>query len=74
MNKKALLEAKEKLGSWDALASVCGVAQPVAYNWYHRNKNGTPADKVLVIEKHTGVSRHKLRPDVFGRIDEEKTK
>lgn len=71
MNKKALMRAKEKLGSWHALARVCGVAQPVAYNWYHRNKNGAPADKVLVIEEHTGISRHELRPDVFGESKKE---
>lgn len=71
MKKEALLEAKEILGSWAALGELCGVSQPVAYNWYHRNKNGVPADKVLLIEKSTGVSRHRLRPDVFGEEKKE---
>lgn len=71
MSKKALLMAKDKLGSWSALGKICGVSQPVAYNWYHRNKEGVPADKVLVIEEHTGISRHELRPDVFGESKKE---
>lgn len=71
MNKEALLEAKRALGSWSALGDLCGVSQPVAYNWYHRNKNGVPADKVLLIEEKTGISRYKLRPDVFGEEKKE---
>lgn len=71
MSKAALLEAKKVLGSWAALGKACGVSQPVAYNWYHRNKYGIPADKVLIIEEKTGVSRYRLRPDVFGSAEDE---
>ena len=29
--------------------------------------NRVPADRVIYLESLSGVSRHKLRPDVFGR-------
>lgn len=64
----ALMHAKNCAGSWSALARVCGVRPTVVYNWYHRNKEVTPARHVIAIEKLTGVSRHVLRPDVFGEI------
>lgn len=33
---------------------------------YLRNKGLCPAELVLIVEELTGVSRHALRPDVFG--------
>lgn len=65
--KKALLKAKDRLGTWAKLAELCGVSQPIAWNWYHRNKTATPPEHVLKIEGATGVSRHDLCPDVFGK-------
>lgn len=35
--------------------------------WHHlRVKGACPAELVMAIEELTGVSRHDLRPDVFG--------
>lgn len=35
--------------------------------WHHLKKKGAcPAEFVLRVEEVTGVSRHELRPDVFG--------
>lgn len=69
--KKALLKAKNKIGSWTKLALLCGVAQPIVWNWYHRNKTATPPEHVLKIEQATGVSRHELCPEVFGNKPQE---
>lgn len=46
-------------------AEHIGVTLPMWWRW----ENGTrqvPANRVLDIEAKTGVSRHVLRPDVFG--------
>ncbi|WP_353243562.1 YdaS family helix-turn-helix protein [Providencia sp.] len=40
------------------------VRQQQIWNWLNRNKR-VPADKVLVVEQASGVSRSKLRPDLY---------
>ncbi|MTC33426.1 transcriptional regulator [Providencia rustigianii] len=40
------------------------VKQQQIWNWLNRNKR-VPADKVLVVEQASGVSRSKLRPDLY---------
>ena len=40
------------------------VKQQQVWNWLNRNKR-VPADKVLVVERVSGVSRGKLRPDLY---------
>ncbi len=45
------------------LAGVTGVQ-------WHRYEKGTrkvAPDKAIVVERITGISRHELRPDVFGQ-------
>lgn len=46
------------------LAAKLGVRVNVVTNWRMRGR--APAEYVLAIEAATGISRHKLRPDVFG--------
>ncbi|HWV19502.1 MAG TPA: Cro/CI family transcriptional regulator [Devosia sp.] len=53
--------AAEKAGGPIALAAALGIKHPALYSWKR-----VPAERVLQIEKLTGVSRHDLRPDVFG--------
>ena len=58
-------EIIDKLGGPSKAAEHLGVSSPsVVLNW--RLRNSIPAQYVIAIEAHTGISRHKLRPDVFG--------
>lgn len=62
----AIATAIEKLGSGQAgVARLLGVT-PQAVNQWVSNNRPVPARHVLTIERATGVSRHSLRPDVFG--------
>lgn len=45
------------------LAKACDVSPQAVHKWL---ENGVPAERVLEVEKLTGISRHELRPDVFG--------
>ncbi|CDP50684.1 hypothetical protein [Devosia sp. DBB001] len=54
-------EAAGKVGGLVALATELGIKHQALYSWKR-----VPADRVLEIERITGVSRHELRPDVFG--------
>jgi len=47
-----------------ALAVKLGVQAPAISKW----ENGkVPPERVLDVEKITGISRHNLRPDIFGK-------
>jgi len=48
------------------IADAMGVALSTVYKW----EKGTiqiPAERVLALERITGVPRHELRPDLFPR-------
>lgn len=47
----------------EQVAQMFGVQKAAVWKWERR---GPPADKVLAIEGATGISRHVLRPDIFG--------
>lgn len=47
----------------EALAARFGVQKAAVWKW---ERHRPPADKVLDIEAETKISRHVLRPDVFG--------
>ncbi|MCV0379022.1 YdaS family helix-turn-helix protein [Nitratireductor sp.] len=54
-----------KLGSLTKASEILGVSNPsVIANWRARGR--IPAERVLEVERITGISRHELRPDVFG--------
>jgi transcriptional regulator with XRE-family HTH domain len=60
-------EAIDKAEGLSKLARACGVTKSAVWQW--RRKNGSvriPPRHCLNIEALTGISRHKLRPDVFG--------
>lgn len=61
--QEALNNAISKAGSHTALADHFGIAPAAITQW---KKAGVPANRVLGLEELTGVSRHDLRPDVFG--------
>lgn len=66
----ALQRAIDTAGGQAALARVLStesrtVKQGHVWSWLNRTRK-VPAEYVLPIESHTGVSRHDLAPDVFG--------
>lgn len=56
----------EALGGPTKAAAALGIDNPsVVANW--RKRGQVPAERVLQVESLTGISRHELRPDIFGR-------
>lgn len=58
-------QAAEKSGGIVALARELGIKHTALYSW-----SRVPAERVLDIERITGISRHELRPDIFGQPEE----
>jgi DNA-binding transcriptional regulator YdaS (Cro superfamily) len=56
-------EAVAAAGGSAVIARQFGITVAAITLW---KKRGIPAGRVLVVERLTGISRHKLRPDVFG--------
>ncbi len=54
--------AAEKAGGVVSLARELGIKHNALYSW-----NRVPAERVLDIERITGISRHEQRPDIFGK-------
>ncbi|WP_372484148.1 transcriptional regulator [Stenotrophomonas sepilia] len=63
----ALDKAVQAAGSQQALAHLLGIKPPSVSGWYDRRR--VPAERCIAIEHATGVSRHDLRPDVFGAAE-----
>ena len=53
--------AIKKAGGRKALATALGISQEAVRKWTKR----LPAERVLVLEQCSGVSRHDLRPDLY---------
>ena len=62
MADDALTLAIQKAGGTTALATALGIKAPSIYSW-----DRVPAERVLAVERISGVSRHKLRPDIYPR-------
>lgn len=63
----ALRLAVQSSGSLARLARAIGVRYQLIQSWLGLSRKfATPARYVLAIERETGMSRHLLRPDVFG--------
>lgn len=62
--KGPLQTAVTKAGGQAALAAMCSVTPQAVWQWLKKGR--APAGQVLKIEAATEVSRHDLRPDVFG--------
>lgn len=62
-----LKRAVSIVGTQRELGEKCDVSQQNVWNWIHVLK-GAPAKYCTKIEQATGgkVSRHELRPDIFG--------
>lgn len=61
MDKLTIREAADRIGGIVALAKALGITKGAVSQWER-----VPAEHVLLVERLTGVSRHDLRPDVFG--------
>lgn len=66
----ALQKAIAISGGQVKLANAINTSQQNISNWLKSGK--VAANKVIPIEKETGVSRHELRPDIFPPEDEHK--
>jgi TorA maturation chaperone TorD len=60
-----LNEAFRSTGGVTELARRLGISQPSVSNWVR-----VPAERVIAVETATGVSRGKLRPDLYGDSQE----
>lgn len=49
------------------LANHLGVSYQAVHKWFRKGK--IPAERVLAVEAATGVSRHRLRPDIYPAED-----
>lgn len=61
-----LSAAIRKAGNRAVLARWLDVHPQLVTNWIWRDKR-VPAERVLDVERVSGVSRHDLRPDIFPR-------
>lgn len=65
----ALQKAIEIAGGQRALARSLGVAQAHVWYWLNKSAGKVPAERAAQIEEatHGAVTRHDLRPDIFGQ-------
>ncbi|RDJ19703.1 molecular chaperone [Bosea caraganae] len=61
MREDSLEEAIKAVGGVGALARALGISQPSVSSW-----NRVPSERVLEVERVSGVGRSRLRPDLFG--------
>ncbi|MDF2975211.1 MAG: nitrate reductase delta subunit [Microvirga sp.] len=56
-----LKKAVAAMGGVSAFARALGVDRTAPYKW----RRGVPAERVIAIERLTGVPREELRPDLY---------
>jgi len=64
MRDSGLVEAFRAAGGVSELARRLGISQPSVSNWTR-----VPADRVIAVERVTGVLRSKLRPDLYSESE-----
>lgn len=65
-SQRQALEQVEKLaGSQTAAAERLGTSQSQWWYWTRRSKKGPPGHIALMIENEFGVSRSRIRPDIY---------
>jgi DNA-binding transcriptional regulator YdaS (Cro superfamily) len=57
--------AIDAVGGVSQLAKLCKVSYQAVQKWQATGR--PPAERVLEIERVTGISRHDLRPDIYPR-------
>lgn len=63
MESEPIQKAVEKAGGVNALARLTGVSYQAVQQWVKSRR--VPAERVLIIESATGITRHALRPDIY---------
>lgn len=65
------VRAVEAIGGYTKLADALGLTKANVWNWGSIDRR-VPAEHVLAVENLCGgiVTRHQLRPDVFGVVAE----
>ncbi|NLY16624.1 MAG: helix-turn-helix domain-containing protein [Gammaproteobacteria bacterium] len=63
MKKNAIQRAADAVGGQSALARLLSCTPQAVQKMCATGR--VPAERVLKIEKETGVSRHELRPDLY---------
>jgi DNA-binding transcriptional regulator YdaS (Cro superfamily) len=68
MSTNALSRAIDIAGGQKPLADLLGTTQSQVWYWLNRSKRGVPGEFASKVEIVTGgvVTRHDLRPDIFG--------
>lgn len=61
---KAIDRAIKAAGGLQGLAEKCGVRYQAIQKW---RSGKVPAERVLQVERMTGISRSSLRPDIYPR-------
>lgn len=59
---KIVEQAAEKVGGLSKLAAELGIKHQAFYSWRQ-----VPPARVLDLERITGISRHDIRPDIYGK-------
>ena len=61
----AIQLAIDAVGGVAELARLCNIRYQAVQKW--KASGRLPAERVLEVERITGVSRHELRPDIYPR-------
>lgn len=69
MQTASVSQVIDALGGLTKAAAALDIENPsVVANW--RTRGRVPAERAIQIEAVTGISRHQLRPDIFGPAPE----
>ena len=69
MNPKITKKAITAAGGVPSVAQRLEISIQAVYKWLKKGR--IPAGRVLLIEKLSGVTRYKLRPDIYGLAENE---
>lgn len=72
MSIAALKRAVSAAGGQKPLARAIGTSQPHVWYWLNASAKGVPAEYVIPIERHTGIDRSELRPDLYPEVEAER--
>lgn len=59
---RALKQAIEEMGGYRSLARALGISHQAIVGWKR-----VPSERILQVEKVTGIPREELRPDLYRR-------
>lgn len=67
MDKSIIAEVLSVAGGCTALARELGISKSAVSQW-----DRVPVERVLDVERMTGISRYRMRPDIYGPAPEER--